>query len=346
MFLAETLADKVRLEYVKDRIRFDKMFTVKIVSRGGGLALLWKSDIEVEVVSSSVNHIDVTINKNSEAAWRFTGFYGEPETHMRHESWDLLKNLHRQSSMPWLCAGDFNEITKQSEKVGGRLRPFSQMQNFREALDECGLMDLGYIGSPFTWSKHYRSRASIWERLDRAVASHDWFIRFPGSRVHHVDNSTSDHKFLWIDPSFLDFQLKKKVFRFEDMWLADKGCGETVEGVWQASFEGFVSSKVIRKIERCGKELTLWSRNKFGNIRRELVKKRKELNRAEQQAVRTGLSFRVVLLKKEINSLMGKEERMWRQRSRFTYIKEGDRNTRFFHSRATMRKRRNCIKNI
>ena len=43
---------------------------------------------------------------------------------------------------------------------------------------------------------------------------------------------------------------------------------------------------------------------------------------------------------------MGKEERMWRQRSRFTYIKEGDRNTRFFHSRATLRKRRNCIKNI
>ena len=91
-------------------------------------------------------------------------------------------------------------------------------------------MDLGYIGSPFMWSKHYRSGASIWERLDRAVASHDWFIRFPGSRVHHVDSSTSDHKFLWIDPSFLDFQLKKKIFRFEEMWLADEGCGETVEG--------------------------------------------------------------------------------------------------------------------
>ena len=68
VFLAETLADEARLEYVKDRIRFDKMFTVKRVNRGGGLALLWKSDIGVEVESSSMNHIDVTINKNSEAA--------------------------------------------------------------------------------------------------------------------------------------------------------------------------------------------------------------------------------------------------------------------------------------
>ena len=142
-----------------------------------------------------MNHIDVTINKSSGEAWRFTSFYSEPETHMRHESWDLLRYLHRQSSLPWLCAGDFNEITKQSEKVEGRLRPYSQMQIFREVLDECGLMDMGYKGSPFTWSKHYWSGASIWERLDKAVALHEWFIKFPGSRVHHVDSSTSDHKF-------------------------------------------------------------------------------------------------------------------------------------------------------
>ncbi|XP_023904265.1 uncharacterized protein LOC112016019 [Quercus suber] len=130
------------------------------------------------------------------------------------------------------------------------------------------------------------------------------------------------------------------------MWLADKGCGETVEGVWQISYDGVENSKVIRKIENCGKELTNWSRSNFGNIRHELVKKRKELARAEQQAVRSGNSFQVVHLKKEINTLMGREERMWRQRSRFTYITEGDRNTRLFHSRATQRKRRNCIKNI
>ena len=28
--------------------------------------LLWKNEIEVDVESSSLNHIDVTINKNSE----------------------------------------------------------------------------------------------------------------------------------------------------------------------------------------------------------------------------------------------------------------------------------------
>ena len=55
------------------------------------------------------------------------------------------------------------------------------MQMFRDVLDECELMDLGFKGFPFTWSKHFRDGFSVWERLDRAVASHDWFVDFPGT---------------------------------------------------------------------------------------------------------------------------------------------------------------------
>ena len=69
VFLAETLVDEARLDYVKDRIRFDKKFFVQRVTRGGGLVLYWKNDIEVEVESSSLNHIDAVINKSSGKAW-------------------------------------------------------------------------------------------------------------------------------------------------------------------------------------------------------------------------------------------------------------------------------------
>ena len=64
VFLAETLADEARLDYVKDRIHFDKKFFVQKVTRGGGLVLYWKNDIKVDVESSSLNHIDAIINKN------------------------------------------------------------------------------------------------------------------------------------------------------------------------------------------------------------------------------------------------------------------------------------------
>ena len=111
------------------------------------------------------------------------------------------------------------------------------MQLFRKVLDEYNFMDLGFKGFPFTWSKHYRTGVSIWERLDRVVATAEWFLNFLGTRVYHVDSTTSDHKLLWIEQAGLEFQQKKKPFRFKEMWLADKGCGETVECFWEASYD-------------------------------------------------------------------------------------------------------------
>ena len=51
----------------------------------------------------------------------------------------------------------------------------------------------------------------------------------------------------------------------------------------------------------------------------------------------------VLKLKREISDLLGKEEKMWKQRSRALWLHEGDTNTRYFHSRATHRYRRNKI---
>ena len=113
-----------RLGDIRDRLRMGDYFGVSKVNLGGGLALFWKEGVEVSIDSSSLNHIDVLINKNKEDEWRFTGFYGEPLTQRRVESWNLLRNLHGRFSVPWLCVGDFNEITKSHEKRGGRLRPY------------------------------------------------------------------------------------------------------------------------------------------------------------------------------------------------------------------------------
>ena len=60
------------------------------------------------------------------------------------------------------------------------------MQLFRDVLDECRFLDLGFVGSRFTWSKHFADDHSIWERLDRGVANANWFLKFLGTNVHHL----------------------------------------------------------------------------------------------------------------------------------------------------------------
>ena len=106
------------------------------------------------------------------------------------------------------------------------------------------------------------------------------------------------------------------------------------------------AARVIRKIDKCGRELKRWERDHFGNIRNTLKEKRKELAKAEKEALRTGLNFRIQELKREITDLVDKENRLWLQRSKVLWAQQGDRNSKYFHSRATQRWRKNTIQQL
>jgi type III secretory pathway component EscR len=51
-------------------------------------------------------------------------------------------------------------------------------------------------------------------------------------------------------------------------------------------------------------------------------------------------------LSKEMDELLYREEIMWLQRSRVAWLREGDRNTKYFHRQATRRKKKNCINKL
>jgi hypothetical protein len=62
-----------------------------------------------------------------------------------------MKFQNNQCDVPWLCAGDFNEIIDANEQFGGSGRSERQMNAFREAVSMCGLVDLGFISLLYTW---------------------------------------------------------------------------------------------------------------------------------------------------------------------------------------------------
>ncbi|XP_073051733.1 uncharacterized protein [Primulina eburnea] len=176
LFLCETRMKGSNIRWWKKILGFNGLFAVDCICRSGGLMLLWKDPLNIKIHSYTSGHIDCTVQQGDKF-WRFTGFYGQPDTGCRHLSWNLLRRLSgltELQGLPWIVGGDFNEICFDSEKQGGSQRPRHQIRAFRDTLDACSLQDLHSKGEFFTWANLRASNNIIFERLDRFVATIDW----------------------------------------------------------------------------------------------------------------------------------------------------------------------------
>lgn len=75
IFLSETLVEKTVIAKFCSKLGFADFFVVDRVGRGGGLAVLWKHNVECRVMNYS-NHVDVHFIKNDVPVWRLTCYYG------------------------------------------------------------------------------------------------------------------------------------------------------------------------------------------------------------------------------------------------------------------------------
>ncbi|XP_042950057.1 uncharacterized protein LOC122282168 [Carya illinoinensis] len=249
IFLSETKSRRTKVETVRNRLGFECSFVVDSIGRSGGLVMMWKQEVCVELHTFSNNHISLTITVEEGAIpWRVTGFYGNPVVEKRRESWELLKLLKPVNNGPWLCMGDFNEILCNEEKEGAASRPFSQMERFREALYECDLVDLGYIGAKYTWSNKREGRAFTKERLDRGFGNSSWIQPFENCYNYVLPTITSDHAPLLI--SCCNFEdpttTKRKIFRYEASWGKKPDCKKIIQDAWNQGRRGTGSMDKIK----------------------------------------------------------------------------------------------------
>lgn len=76
--------------------------------------------------------------------------YAPPIPTARQQFWECLDTVGNAYDGPWLLARDFNAILNNSEKKGGRPYASSSSGGFHGFVDDNALLDLGYVGSPFT----------------------------------------------------------------------------------------------------------------------------------------------------------------------------------------------------
>ena len=179
---------------------------------GGGLALLWKQEIELEVVFSCQNFIDTLIRAEGKNFYA-TFLYGEPDRSKRKIIWNQLTAIGVSRVEPWFLTGDFNDIIESTEKQGGLERPDGSFTDLRSFMSECDLFDLRHSGNFLSW-RGRRTDHLVLCRLDRAMSNSAWAEAYPSGRSEYLRFEGSDHR-----PVITHFDLKKKkkqgIFRYD-----------------------------------------------------------------------------------------------------------------------------------
>lgn len=207
------------------------------------------------------------------------------------------------------------------------------MSIFRDALADCDLTDLGFVGLPYTYDNGREAAANVKVRLDRAVADTGWRDLFGDAKLHHVVSSRSDHYPLLLEVRKENWERHKKVFRYEIMWERMEALAIQVQEAWCEAPVRDGLKGVMDGLNRVQRALRSWSKQHFGSVSKELEELRAELEEVHMGPNHNRAAVRAIT--DRMDELLYREEMMGLQRSRIAWLKEGDRNTTYFHRHAS-----------
>ncbi|XP_074356664.1 uncharacterized protein LOC141696420 [Apium graveolens] len=234
LFLSETKSKADKVEQMRVKLGYAQYFAVNCIGRSGGLGVFWKNNVRCEISNYSQNHVDVIFKHNNVAAWRLSCFYGMPESSRRKSSWDLIRLLANNSTLPWCIIGDFNDLLHDADKWGDHSRPRWMLDCFIAAVEDSNLSKLDLHGGKFTWER------------------------------------SKDHDTIFLDLINTSFSCKDFRFRFENTWLREASFRHEVTNFWLS----LSATNIIPKLVSVSGFMARWGRNFFHKFREKIKKQK------------------------------------------------------------------------
>ncbi|KAL0012521.1 hypothetical protein SO802_007629 [Lithocarpus litseifolius] len=322
MVVMETRIGGDRAGDISDRLPFDGAIHSDTIGFSGGIWLLWNSDkVQITQLAMSEQEIHVLVKVTSSSfEFIFSAIYTSPRFHERCILWNNLKNAADLHEKPWIIAGDFNEVLADGDKFGGRAVNSNRSLLFKDCLDYCNMIDMGFTGPRFTWTNRCNINALVQERIDRFFANPSWCAAHPDARVTHLTRCVSDHCPVLLESNLSNGIRLPRPFKFQTFWLSDLSFPGIVSKAW-----GF-SRPLQVAIDCFSKKASDWNKHHFGNI---FGRKKRVLARLNgiQRALAENPSHSLVemekSLHKELNDILCQEEELWVQKSRINRLIEG-----------------------
>ncbi|XP_061349159.1 uncharacterized protein LOC133294495 [Gastrolobium bilobum] len=234
-------------------------------------------------------------------AFLYTVIYASPREEIRKRLWDDLLQLSEDISVPWLIAGDFNEIAFPSEKRGG---------------------------APVDTSRY------------RACSNAEWRLMFHEGQVRVLPRINSDHNpiLITLEPSKVDGV--ERPFRFHSFWLDHQFFNNFIKKNWRQD------QRTVDSLRDFTPLIKQWNKDVFGNIhhkKNKLIGRLEGIQRAISEQNKSHLEKIEGKIRGELEQVLEQEELLWFEKSRATWIAQGDRNTKYYHTKTIVRRRRSKI---
>lgn len=264
--------------------------------------------------------------------------YGPCDTTKKRDVWDEISRHVLTIGKPCFIIGDFNEVLSADER-GSSIIDKKGVEDFKDLIYNLQLIEIRAGNGKFTW---FRGKSK--SKLDRVLVQADWLVKIPSLRVTLLNRSVSDHCPVLTSDEMINWG--PKPFRFLDCWLSHEGCLKVAKEAWLANS----SLSIMDKLKGVKAQLKKWNLEEFGNIKFMISDCEQKIQRLDSLANNRDLSEDEMAERNKASAdlwtWLRRQVQYWRQLSRNRWIKDGDRNTNFFHTVASSRHRRNELRHV
>ncbi|XP_039165306.1 uncharacterized protein LOC120291688 [Eucalyptus grandis] len=273
--------------------------------------------------------------------------YGDHSFSLRRPLWEdiIMKSTHLRDT-PWLVLGDFNAIKDPSDRVGGSEDWLPCFNEFGQCLEQAELEDLRFVGFRYTWttsSGHTRKA----RKIDGVLVNAKWSLDLSYSEASFLPPGISDHSPMVV--KILNPTHTRKPFKFFDFWMKHPEFKEIVSQVWNEPGNGFPMYKLVSKLKALKCRLKQLNRDSFSNISARTLDARKMMEATQAELQLNPFSTDLAEVEKSQRCIFAScalGRVLLQQKSGVRWLKEGDRNTKFFHQYVNKRQLRNRVLSV
>lgn len=178
------------------------------------------------------------------------------------------------------------------------------------------------------------------------LCNEHWKSKNPHYQLDYMPSLTSDHT-----PGILTIQnnlnLGPKPFKFMKGWLRHPRFKPILRDSWEEYEVGNPLVRLAKKLKRLKVPLKALNKEEYGDINKRVEKARQNLENVQKQLMddpfNRQLQVETQNARETYSNFLTFEEAFFKEKARIKWMKEGDKNTQFFHRTVRMYNARNKI---